>query len=178
MGKKSTPPRDETEELHVDDSDETSPELQEANIQRGEERIEESEQQSIVQHGVNDSTVIVRVIQRGRGAVLIQWNEDKRSLRGWVPDVAIDSDQRVNTSELDKAIPYGIPFQDLLEDIIISKQQLIDELHRRNIWTEQDIINNPVEISRAITASVSMSVSKFQTAVREYVRGAQDNARS
>jgi hypothetical protein len=75
----------------------------------------------------------------------------------------------ISRAELAKAAPEGLPFDGIVGDVVILAADLIDELHRREIWTEYDIRTKPMEIARAVMAVSGLSVSKIQTWVRTYV---------
>ena len=112
--------------------------------------------------------MIVKTVKTGRGSVLIEWEEAGRIKRGWIPDNLINKDLEVTPRTLREATPYGVPFERILKSVTITPTDLADALRRRHVWTEYDLTKNPEAISRAIIAACVISVSKIQTAVRDF----------
>lgn len=112
--------------------------------------------------------MIVTVIRPGRGTVLVQWQEDGKLRRGWIPDTLISPNSEVNNRVLSEAAPGGLPFEQIFKNISISAEDLADALRRRNIWTEEDIQRNPAAIAQALLVAAQVSVSRIQTMIREF----------
>ena len=113
--------------------------------------------------------MIVAVIRSGRGTILVQWQGNDGHLhRGWIPAQLINADLDISLSVLNEAMPGGLPFEKMFTNISFSAEDLAEALHRRNIWTEEDIARNPNEIAKALLSASSLSVSKIQTIVRDF----------
>lgn len=163
--KKGNAPRNKTQGVHRDNSKELLSGLQREDIQRDSARPVQGER------------TIVRSIVRGPQASLVQWEESQQLKRGWVPNTSLDENWQISREELNRAMPYGLPFQTILECIIIDNNILANELRRRHIWTEADILQNPMEISRAIVAAAHVSVAKIQTLVRDYIHKSEEEVK-
>ena len=114
--------------------------------------------------------MIVSVVRdSGRGSHLVQWSEEGRLKRAWVPSRLISKDLEVSPKTLKESPPYGIPFDDALKSVTIAASTIADALHRRNIWTYEDLQKNPGSVSRALIAASELSVSSIQNSIREFL---------
>lgn len=114
--------------------------------------------------------MIVTVVRdSGRGNKLVQWNDGKSLRRAWVPTHLISPDLEVSFKVLNEGAPYGLPFDQIVESVSISADDVAEALHRRGIWTEEDVMRNPETVSKALIAAMGLSVSSFQNSIREFL---------
>lgn len=114
--------------------------------------------------------MIVSVVRdSGRGTKLVQWSDGKSMKRAWVPAHLINQDLEVSFKTLNESPAYGLPFDHILQSVTISADVVADALHRRGIWTDEDVMRNPEAVSKALIAAMGLSVSSVQNSVREFL---------
>ena len=67
--------------------------------------------------------------------------------------------------------PYGLPFQMLLLKANVDErmaQKIERELHKRNIWTVEDLQSNPNAALSAIQAAYSLDVQKLLNLAKKF----------
>jgi hypothetical protein len=74
----------------------------------------------------------------------------------------------IEDSDFDLAIPYGISWEEHLEDYVISKEDLIKNLKDVGIWTVEDYLLNPSSVLGAISASARPVLHQFNEIVDHY----------
>ncbi len=113
--------------------------------------------------------MIVTKIRDGRGAVLVQWFERGIHVRrGWIPYQELGPNLEVREEVLERAAPYGLPFERILPEVRIAPNELADALRRNGIWTFEDVMKNPNDVARSLLACMGWSASQLQTFVREF----------
>jgi hypothetical protein len=114
--------------------------------------------------------MIVSIIRdSGRGAKLVAWTEEGHPRRSWVPSHLISPDLEVSLKVLRESAPYGLPFDHIIKSVTITADAFSDALHRRNIWTQEDVMRNPDAVSKALIAAAGLSVSGLQSSIREFL---------
>lgn len=106
------------------------------------------------------------VSQKGQSA-LVQWGGRDDLHRGYVPAVEIE-DGKVDKAVLDAAIPYGVPWEELIDLSELTPQKVAQELHRAGVWTAVDIDARRKQAKQALVAAIGASVSL--NALREVAR--------
>jgi len=82
----------------------------------------------------------VRKIADKDGSALVEWiGEDGYYHRVYVPLAKLDKGT-VATKDLEKGIPYGLPWEKWIE-VEATPERIANELRRRGIWCWQDINN-------------------------------------
>ena len=66
-------------------------------------------------------------------------------------------------------IPYGIPWEHLLKEIIISPEKLAGELRRNGIWTRDDVYKKPDGVKGALFASLSTPMASIIKIAKESI---------
>lgn len=113
--------------------------------------------------------MIVSVVRdSGRGTKLVQWHDKGLLKRAWVPSHLVSSDLEVREKVLRESPPYGLPFDQIVKSVTISADDFAEALHRRGIWTQEDVMKNPDAVSKALIAATGVSVSTFQNSVRQF----------
>lgn len=78
----------------------------------------------------------VKTIEIKGQSALVEWEQDGMLRRGYVPAEIIEDDH-VDETDLDRSIPYGLLFEEVMGDV--SASEIIDSLHRAGIWTYSDL---------------------------------------
>lgn len=94
----------------------------------------------------------VSVIRQKGQAVLVQWEDAGVLHRAQIPPHALDGDE-VNPTELLMGIPYGLPWAEIMGDLIISGEEIEYELRRHGIWTLEDLQSDPTSAAGALMAA-------------------------
>lgn len=86
-------------------------------------------------------------------SMLVQWVIPKtnRHARGYVPVDKVE-DGKCDAKVLEAAQPYGVPWGKLFDTTHITPERIELELHRRNIWTVDDLEQRTRLALGAITA--------------------------
>ena len=85
--------------------------------------------------------------------------------RSTVPSAVIQK-RRVPTAELKRGIPYGEPWEDLIE-LHATPETLAAELRRRGIWTVEDLQENAEVARGAILSAYGCELAHLLRAVKE-----------
>lgn len=108
------------------------------------------------------------VIKRQGQAVLVQYVDDKGLVRRvTVPARTIRAGDMVEVVELQRGIPYGVPWSELLS-IQVSPERLEQELQRVGIWTAADLLSNPNVAIGAIQAAIGVDLAALIRAAQEW----------
>lgn len=94
----------------------------------------------------------VKIIARDGHSALIEWVDNGKLYRGILPIASIRGDSYVTETELKRAAPYGIAW----EEVVILKatsEQLAQNLRKRGLWTAQDVYGQPEQAQSAIMAT-------------------------
>lgn len=105
----------------------------------------------------------MKTIRRAGPASLVEWKEDGRPQRAWVPR-ELEEDEEV----AGMGIPYGIPWAEILAPKTIFPEDLEAELRRRGIWTAEDAQKNPQAIVGAIVELIGVDMAAVVRAARDY----------
>lgn len=111
-----------------------------------------------------ENKIDVKVIKTVKQAALVEWFLDGHIYRGTIP-VSEIHENRVDESVLQMAIPYGLPWAELVE-MNATPEDLEHELHRRGIWTFDDL---PTRMNDVIGALQTV----YRTDASALVRGAK-----
>jgi len=99
----------------------------------------------------------VTVIRRKQQTVLVEWQDEGR-WRAYVPAEAVTDDE-CPSEELQMGIPYGVPWAEVVGDLVITGKQIEDTLKRHGIWTLEDAKKNPMKAATALQAVHKIGVS-------------------
>lgn len=81
----------------------------------------------------------VRVIERRGESALVEYTtEDGRLHRCYVPKGKM-TEAGVLPAVLEKCIPYGVPWADMIDLSRVTPQHIEEALHRVGIWTADDL---------------------------------------
>lgn len=73
--------------------------------------------------------------------------------RGILPNAALRADGKVAKSDLDAAIPYGVPWEEF-DFRTPTARELCVALRKRGIWTHEDLARRPQAARKAILSLV------------------------
>ena len=106
--------------------------------------------------------VDVHVIRAKAGSALVQWLDAGGMYhRGYLPTASV-VDGAADLNELEKAIPYGLPFEDYIE-ITATPQSIANELRKRGVWTFEDLSN----MSVVMKTNQAFSLKDFMQKAKE-----------
>jgi hypothetical protein len=108
----------------------------------------------------------VSVLKRDGDVVLVEWVRDGEAFRGYLPQAML-GDSGVAEDELEAAMPYGIPWADVLT-INASVSDLNKRLKNAGLWTAADVQNNPRVVIGAIQAAFDVDLTKVLIAARQF----------
>lgn len=114
-----------------------------------------------------------KILFRKKSAVLVEFSETSILERYSFPAESIKVEEDgstvlVSDEDIDQmGIAYGVPWEYLLEGIIVSPNQLADSLHKNGIWTAEDAMSNPDGIKGALLSSLSHSISSIIRVAKE-----------
>lgn len=92
-------------------------------------------------------------------AALVEW-DDGALRRGTVPAESLRNDQ-VDDDVLAMAIPHGEPWTLIIGDIEATPQAVEDELHKRGVWTAQDLLSKRGAARDAIATAIGADAAKL-----------------
>lgn len=107
----------------------------------------------------------LKTIKRAGSAALVEWKEDGRAQRAWVP-VELAEDKEA----AQMGIPYGIPWAEIIAPKAIFPEDLEAALRGRGIWTVEDAQANPQAIVGAIVELIGVDMAAVIRAARAYER--------
>jgi hypothetical protein len=113
--------------------------------------------------------VPVKVVKVDGKAALVEWLEKGELARGVVP-VGEVHDGTCGADTLDAAAPYGVPWVKLLdaEEMKTTPTALEAELHKRGIWTTEDIEKNFSHAQAALMAALGLDIQLLLRIARQH----------
>jgi len=108
----------------------------------------------------------VRVITSKREAVLIEVQDGGNLRRLIIPESYV-KDGQVSEDDLDRAIPYGVPWELYLKPIVISPEDISNALKSNGVWTIEDFRNNPSIVHGAIMQAARSILRGLNVVVRQ-----------
>ncbi len=108
----------------------------------------------------------IRIVERKRENILVEWTEDGRIRRGWLRDQGRDPTE----TEVLTAAPFGDAFEEALQPVLISPEDLADALRRRGLWTVKDAMREPGTVARAVAIAAGLSVASLQASLMKLER--------
>ena len=111
------------------------------------------------------ASIKVKVVRRKGQAALVEWIAEDGAHRATIPANAIIKG-RVASDELNYGIPYGEPWEELVE-ISTTPETIAAELRRCGIWTKDDLETRPTQALSAIQAAYGCGLADLLRAVRQ-----------
>jgi len=119
---------------------------------------------------LNIEFVQVKVLNDQGKTVLVEWVEDNKIKRGFIPSKNLATDSLVAKKVLSAATPYGLPWAKLIK-LQATPEGIEVALHRAGIWTMEDLMKNPMPALGAIQAAYWLDMSILLMAAQEFEKG-------
>ena len=95
-----------------------------------------------------DPRLPVRLVAHKDGSALVEWIDLYGYHRAYVPLDRL-KDGTVSAKDLERGIPYGLPWEDWIE-VSATPESIANELRRRGIWRWEDMNNAALDaVNRA-----------------------------
>jgi len=112
----------------------------------------------------------VGIVAKEGASALVQWSTVDGLKRGYVPANEVSADGKCPADVLSASIPYGAPWEEILEEILRMRPRTADEfansLRAHGIWTAEDIERNPRGAQRAINAIIGVTIGALRRAAQ------------
>lgn len=112
--------------------------------------------------------VRVEIIRRKGDTVLIRYFDNEESKMVIMPTVSVSDQNEVEEEELELAIPYGMPWEEIAGNPTVSGEDIAKELHRRGIWTLADLEVNMNAVVGALQSVYRLDASALRRRARLY----------
>lgn len=70
--------------------------------------------------------------------------------------------------DLEEAIPYGVPWEDLITDKVITGEKLGQALRDNGVWTYSDVFDHPMQVLDAIHSAFGLTVESVLAIAKEH----------
>jgi hypothetical protein len=113
---------------------------------------------------IEAATVAVRVIESRGESALVEWvAEDGALKRAYVPTAHgfYDAD------DLEAGVPYGDPWEDLVDDVVVMGQDVAAALRRGGFWTAEDVERDPRRAQGVVNRLVAPNVAVMAKAAKD-----------
>lgn len=110
----------------------------------------------------------VKVVYSKGKTVLVEWFDNGMPQRGWLPWNKVNGDI-VETAELDRAMPYGEPWEEMVE-MKATPRELAKNLRNVGIWTVEDLREKPEVALGAIMATYAVD---YQILLKSVITGGE-----
>jgi hypothetical protein len=95
----------------------------------------------------------VRLVKVRQTSTIVESDSDGLLKRHIVPSdwlVAVDDQWFVDSEQLAMGIPYGVEWEEYLQDYLFSKESIANSLRKQGIWTLEDYNSKPKSVQDAI----------------------------
>lgn len=113
---------------------------------------------------VEDKLVSVKVIQQKGASALVEWHRRGRTHRVFVPAEQV-SDGKCPKSELEAGTAYGESWENYISGLPTVKQ-IAETLRKRNIWTMDDLFEQPMEAKKIFQSLYGQVFVQFMRATK------------
>jgi len=117
----------------------------------------------------------VKNVKTKQGASLLECiRKDGTLERRVVPsDLVVHEGENsfIKTEDFEMGMSYGLPLEDLIQDVTVKAKDLIDNLHSTGLWTYEDLMANPNGIISSIMATAGTNLSSILQAIKAHVKG-------
>ena len=98
----------------------------------------------------------VRVIRAKSGSALVQWLDAKGMYcRGFLPSTSV-VDGAADLNELEKSIPYGLPWEKFIE-VTATPESIANNLRKRGVWVFENLSN----MSAVMKSNMAFDLAAF-----------------
>ena len=112
------------------------------------------------------TSVIVRVVEARGGSALVEWVEAGEVHRGYLPAAAVSPAGEVDPAELERAVPYGLAWEELPITRGDLAAAVARDLRNAGIWTRQDLERRPMVALGALQKALGVHMG----ALNEFAR--------
>jgi hypothetical protein len=109
-------------------------------------------------------TIAVKIIKVGEKQTLVEFVKGGNPIRVTVANAKV-KDGAILESDLDKAIPYGLDFKDIVASVP-GAQDVENAFHNHGIWTAEDVKLHP----DWVLAALSSTYSPILRALMQYIK--------
>jgi hypothetical protein len=110
--------------------------------------------------------VEVYVVSQKGGSALVQWGPPEDRHRGYIPAEEVEGG-KVAKAVLDAAIPYGLPWEELVDLSDLTPEKFACELRRAGVWTLEDLAARATHAKHALSAATAVTLSALRKAAQE-----------
>lgn len=114
--------------------------------------------------------VAVKIVARKGKSVLVEWPEGDDLRRGFIPVDKLDG-QTVDPGVLGKAIPYGVPWAELVDMSAATPADFQAEMHRHGIWTRADLEAKPKVLRTILFNITGINLGALHGAAKKHEQG-------
>jgi hypothetical protein len=113
-----------------------------------------------------------RLIIRKKSSALVEVADDSGApIRVCVPFESLlvssdGTDVMISENDLEMGIPFGVPWEFKLKDVVIPAIKLARALRENGIWTAEDALKKPDAVKGALISSLSLSLSSIIEAAK------------
>jgi hypothetical protein len=113
----------------------------------------------------------VRVIAAEGKSALVEWADGAGLLRrAFVPRAKLEED-KADPGDLEKGIPYGVPWEEAVDLSNATPEAFADALRRLGVWTLADLEARPKLIRQALFNVTGITLAALHSAAKRYERG-------
>ena len=118
----------------------------------------------------------VKLIMKKNDVALVEHRQNGKVIRVAVPLRALSIAAKgggiheIDADVLDEGIPYGVPFEALIQEFTLTPEQIADELHKVDIWTPEEFFNKPKDVQSSLLAVLRPLMQSLTMIVKEYNR--------
>lgn len=117
----------------------------------------------------------VTIVSRKNSSVLVQWHEKTKGFRRTIlparefgPDIQLGQEFDFS-GNLELGHDPSFPWTEILHTASVDGAEFEKELHRVNIWTLEDALDNPVLFRTSLQAAIGLSAAKLLQAAKLYL---------
>lgn len=109
----------------------------------------------------------MKTIKQDGHSKLVEFEEGGQTRRAILP---------VGEEDLEMSIPHGFPFAEAIKDKVCEgmAQRIEAELHRRNLWTLEDVMKNPGTAQGAVLAAYGVDYAILIQLSKQFQGGLND----
>jgi hypothetical protein len=111
--------------------------------------------------------IIIQVVEQRGQSALVEWPQEGDLRRAYVPVDAI-SNAKCDEDVLNAGLPYGVPWEDLIDASGLMPEAIGKELRRLGFWTAVDIEKSIQGTQRAINKATGLTPASLHTLAKQY----------
>ncbi|MGD8499011.1 MAG: hypothetical protein PVJ86_00095 [Phycisphaerales bacterium] len=111
--------------------------------------------------------IIIDIIEQRGESALVEWPQGGDLRRAYVP-VSKVKDAKCDEDVLNAGLPYGTPWEELIDASRLTPAIIAKELRRRGVWTSVDIEASLSRTQRAINQATGLTPASLHNLARQY----------